>query len=67
MKPDCLKGVVMIDEIDFFDRRNNFQKKKAGDDWNALKKLKKKQKQSDKETPEKKDKPSPPSAETPES
>ncbi len=34
----------MIDEIDFFDRRANFQKdKKKGDDWNELKKLKLKQ------------------------
>lgn len=34
----------MIDEIDFFDRRANFQKKgKKGDDWNELKELKLKQ------------------------
>lgn len=34
----------MIDEIDFFDRRNNFQKKQVkGDDWNELKDLKLKQ------------------------
>ncbi len=55
----------MIDEIDFFVRRNDFQKKKkVGDYWNELKKLKQKEKKSDKENAKKKDKSSPPPADT---
>ncbi len=50
----------MIDEIDFFDRRSGSRNKKAGEDWNELKKLKKKQNKPAPE-PDKKD-PAPPSA-----
>jgi len=38
---------IMIDEIDFFDRRNRFQKKKKpGEDWDRLKKQKQKPSES---------------------
>lgn len=53
------EGLFMIDEINYFPKRDRFQKKKKlGDDWNELKKTRERQESRKKQ--EKKQPSSPP-------